>query len=228
MKEKITIPKEVLEIIKKLEQEGFQAYIVGGCVRDLLLPFIHKEFKNIAPKDWDIATEAKPEQVAKIFPKHYIDNKFGTVRVLTKSKNPTLREIEITTFRIEEKYTDKRHPEKVRWARTIEEDLARRDFTINAMAIKIQNSKFKIQNSTFKLGEGLDLIDPFGGQEDLINKIIRAVGDPSERFQEDALRLMRAVRFATTLNFEIEPKTYKAIKLFVEDRHEYLVQPFFR
>ncbi len=212
MKEKITIPKETLEIIKKLEQKGFYAYIVGGCVRDLLLPFIHKEFKGISPKDWDIATDAKPEQVAKIFQKHYIDNKFGTVRVLTKSKDPALREIEITTFRIEEKYTDKRHPEKVRWAKTIEEDLARRDFTINAMAIKIQNSKFKIQNSTFRLGEGLDLIDPFGGQEDLINKIVRAVGDPEERFQEDALRLMRAVRFATTLNFKIEPKTYQAIK----------------
>jgi len=214
MKKKITIPKEVLEIIKKLEQKGFQAYIVGGCVRDLLLPFIHKEFKGISPKDWDIATDAKPDQVAKIFPKHYIDNKFGTVRVLTKSKDPTLREVEITTFRIEEKYTDKRHPEKVRWAKTIKEDLARRDFTINAMAIEItQNSNLKTQNHSLKLKtEELRIIDPFNGQKDLEKKIIRAVGDPSERFQEDALRLMRAVRFATTLNFEIEPKTYKAIK----------------
>jgi len=221
MKEKITIPKEVLEIIKKLKEKGFYAYIVGGCVRDLLLPFIHKEFKRISPKDWDIATNAKPEQVAKIFPKHFIDNKFGTVKVLTKSKAPALKEIEITTFRIEEKYTDKRHPEKVKWAKTIEEDLARRDFTINAMAIEItQNSKLKIparlaggQNHNAKLKtEGLRIIDPFNGRKDLEKKIIRAVGEPDERFQEDALRLMRAVRFATTLNFEIEPETYRAIK----------------
>jgi len=193
---KIEIPKEVLDVIRKLQEKEFQAYIVGGCVRDIL--------RGIKPQDWDIATDAKPEEVAKIFPKHFIENKFGTVTVLTGSKDPTLKEIEVTTFRIEEKYTDRRHPDKVRWAKTIEEDLSRRDFTINAMAIKIKNEKLKIKN--------LELIDPFNGQKDLKNKIIRAVGDPDERFKEDALRLMRAVRFATTLEFDIEKKTFEAIK----------------
>jgi poly(A) polymerase/tRNA nucleotidyltransferase (CCA-adding enzyme) len=200
------IPKEVKSIVEKLKKKGFQAYIVGGCVRDLL--------REIEPKDWDIATNAKPEEVAKIFPKNYVDNKFGTVKVLTNSKNHRLREIEVTTFRTEEKYTDKRHPDEVKWAKTIEEDLARRDFTINAMAIEIQNSKFKIQNdnSKSKIDANFKIIDPFNGQKDLEAKIIRAVGNPDDRFKEDALRLMRAVRFATTLDFEIEPKTYKAIK----------------
>ncbi|MCD6429206.1 HD domain-containing protein [bacterium] len=208
------IPKEIIKIIEKLKKNGFQAYIVGGCVRDLLLArqSLDEGGRKAKPKDWDIATNAKPEQVAKIFPKHYIDNKFGTVKVLTKSKDPSLREIEITTFRIEERYTDKRHPDQVKWAKTIEQDLARRDFTINAMALKIKNEKLKIKNLSFSLDQDLELIDPFLGQEDLINKVIRAVGDPDERFQEDALRLMRAIRFATTLNFKIEPKTYKAIK----------------
>ena len=193
---KIKIPKEVLEAIRKLEKKNFQAYIVGGCVRDAL--------RGVKPQDWDIATDATPEEVAKIFPKHFIENKFGTVTILTASKDPTLREIEVTTFRIEEKYTDRRHPDKVRWAKTIEEDLARRDFTINAMAIKIKNEKLKIKN--------LELIDPFNGQEDLKNRVIRAVGNPNERFEEDALRLMRAVRFATTLEFKIEENTFEAIK----------------
>jgi len=203
---KIKIPKEVLEAIRKLEKKNFQAYIVGGCVRDAL--------RGVKPQDWDIATDAKPEEVAKIFPKHFIENKFGTVTVLTGSKDPTLKEIEVTTFRIEEKYTDRRHPDKVRWAKTIEEDLARRDFTINAMAIKItQSAKLKAQSYSEELKtEELRIIDPFNGQEDLKNKIIRAVGDPDERFKEDALRLMRAVRFATTLEFEIEKKTCEAIK----------------
>ncbi len=203
---KIKIPKEVLRVINNLQGKGFQAYIVGGCVRDIL--------RGAKPQDWDIATDAKPEEVAKIFPKHFIENKFGTVTVLTGSKDPTLKEIEVTTFRIEEKYTDRRHPDKVRWAKTIEEDLSRRDFTINAMAIKTtQNSKLKTQNRSAKLKtEEFRIIDPFNGQEDLKNRIIRAVGEPDERFKEDALRLMRAVRFATTLEFEIEKKTFEAIK----------------
>jgi len=137
---KIKIPKEVLEAIRKLEKKNFQAYIVGGCVRDAL--------RGVKPQDWDIATDATPEEVAKIFPKHFIENKFGTVTILTASKDPTLREIEVTTFRIEEKYTDRRHPDKVRWAKTIEEDLARRDFTINAMAIKIKKAKENTKNYT--------------------------------------------------------------------------------
>ena len=199
---KFKIPKEVVEVVKKLEENGFEAYIVGGCVRDLL--------RGVEPQDWDVATNAKPEEIAKLFPKNFIDNKFGTVTVLTDSKNPRLKEIEITTFRIEEEYSDKRHPDKVRWAKTIEEDLARRDFTINAMAIQIKSQKSKAKS--FELDKDIKLIDPFGGQEDLRNRIIRAVGDPDQRFKEDALRLMRAVRFATTLDFQIEKKTFEAIK----------------
>ncbi|MDD5621096.1 MAG: HD domain-containing protein [Candidatus Pacebacteria bacterium] len=185
------IPKEVIEIIGKLEKKKFQAFIVGGCVRDYL--------QNITPNDWDIATSAIPEEISKIFPKNYTDNTFGTVRVLTKSKEENLKEIEITTFRTEEKYTDKRHPDKVSWAETIEADLSRRDFTINAIALRLKDDKWEI-------------IDPFSGQKDLKAKTIKAVGNPDQRFKEDALRLMRAIRLAAALGFTIENKTYKAVK----------------
>jgi poly(A) polymerase/tRNA nucleotidyltransferase (CCA-adding enzyme) len=190
------IPEEISFITQKLREKGFKAYIVGGCVRDLL--------RGAEPEDWDVATDAKPEEIGKIFLRSFSNNKFGTVTVLTGSENPKLKEIEITPFRIDEKYTDKRHPDKIKWAKNIEEDLARRDFTVNAIAInqKIENRKQKIE-----------IIDPFGGQEDLKNKIIRAVGKAKDRFYEDALRMMRAIRFATTLGFKIETKTEKAIKV---------------
>jgi len=187
------IPKEVEFVISQLKKKGFEAYIVGGCVRDFL--------RGMEPQDWDVATNAKPEEIGKIFLRSYLDNKFGTVTVLTGSKSPRLKEIEITPYRIDEKYTDKRHPDKIRWAKTIEEDLSRRDFTINAMAA-CSNLKF----------EHIEVIDPFGGQKDLEDKIIRAVGKAKDRFSEDALRMMRAVRLATILNFKIEEKTAKAIK----------------
>ncbi len=191
----MAIPKEVKSIIEQLRKKGFETYIVGGCVRDFL--------REVEPEDWDVATNAKPKEIQKLFPKSFYENKFLTVTVQTESKNPKLKEIEITTYRLEAKYSDKRHPDEIKFAKTIEEDLARRDFTVNAiaMALKIENLKLKI-----------DLIDPFGGQEDLKNKIIRAVGNPEDRFGEDALRMMRAVRFATTLNFKIEEKTSEAIK----------------
>jgi len=187
------IPKEVLEVVEKLKENGFEAYIVGGCVRDFL--------RGVEPEDWDVTTNAKPEEIMKIFPKSFYENKFLTVTVLTGSQNPKLKEIEITTFRKEAKYTDKRHPDFVGFAKTLEEDLARRDFTINAMALKIENGK-------------LQIVDLFNGKEDLKNKIIRAVGDPRERFSEDALRMMRAVRFSVTLGegWKIEEKTKEAIK----------------
>jgi poly(A) polymerase/tRNA nucleotidyltransferase (CCA-adding enzyme) len=205
-----SIPKEVEFVIKKLRENGFEAYIVGGCVRDLL--------RKVEPEDWDVATNAKPEEIQKVFPKSFYENKFLTVTVLTpesseggeeakplcpRSKNPKLKEIEITTYRSEAKYTDKRHPDEIKFAKTIEKDLARRDFTINAIALKIENCKLKI-------------IDPYDGQKDLGKNIIRAVGNAEERFSEDALRLMRAVRFAATLDpqqiWEIEKKTGKAIQ----------------
>ncbi len=202
----MTIPKEVNLIVERLEKAGYQAYIVGGCVRDLL--------RNVKPKDWDITTNAKPEEIKKIFPKSFYENKFGTVTVLTNAKDETLKEIEITTYRKDGKYPDKRHPDKVKYAKNIEEDLSRRDFTVNAMALKNQKSKIKNQdeNLKFKIDKDLFLIDPFGGQDDLKDKIIRTVGKPEQRFGEDALRILRAVRFACTLDFVIEAKTFKAIQ----------------
>lgn len=175
----MVIPKNVKDIIKKLEKERFQAYLVGGCVRDLL--------RGKKPKDWDVATSARPEDIQKIFPDSFCNNEFGTVNVSG---------VEITPFRIEEKYTDKRHPDKIKWAKTIEQDLSRRDFTVNALALNLSE----------------DITDPFEGQKDIKKKIIRAVGKPEDRFSEDALRMMRAVRFAAVLGWDIEKNTKKAIK----------------
>ena len=194
----MVIPKEVKSIIEKLQKsslpagrQGFEAYIVGGCVRDFLLD---KE-----PKDWDVTTNAKPEEIQKVFPNSFYENNFLTVTARTGSKKPELAEIEITTYRIEARYSDKRHPDHVQYAKTLEDDLSRRDFTINAMAIELQKTKNKV-------------IDIFDGQKDLKKKIIKTVGNPEERFSEDALRMLRAVRFATILNFTIEEKTAEAIK----------------
>lgn len=184
------IPKEVAAIVAALRNEGFSAYLVGGCVRDVLL--------KRAPKDWDVATNATPEEIQKIFPESVYENKFGTVGMKTNSIDPTLKIVEITTFRKDAAYTDKRHPDAVLFAKTIEEDLARRDFTVNAMALGVGGSP--------------NIIDPYAGQSDLKKKIIRAVGDPSTRFNEDALRLMRAVRFAAQLDFTIDAQTAEAIK----------------
>jgi len=186
------IPKKIKDALKELEKNNFQAFLVGGCVRDLLM--------NVDPKDWDVATDAIPEEIVKVFPKSFINNKFGTVTVLD--------DIEITPFRTEEKYTDKRHPDKVEWAKTIDEDISRRDFTVNAMALQ------------FRSGQADQIIDLFKGQDDLKKKIIRAVGKAEDRFAEDALRMMRAIRFATVLSAQggpasgwgIEKKTSDAIK----------------
>ena len=184
----MTIPKEIQETLKQFEKAGFEAFVVGGCVRDLLL--------GKKPKDWDITTSARPEEIQKIFPDSFYENKFGTVGVKTESEDESLKVIEITTYRIESKYSDKRHPDEVKFASKINEDLKRRDFTVNALAMD-------------KDGEIADL---FGGQDDLKNKLIRAVGNPEERFDEDALRLLRAIRFAIQLSFEIEEKTSQAIR----------------
>ena len=186
----MTIPEEVKEIMQKLNEAGFEAYIVGGCVRDFLI--------GINPKDWDVTTNAKPEEIQKVFPDNFYENKFLTVTVRTGSENEGLGEIEVTTYRLDAKYSDKRHPDEVRFAKTLDEDLARRDFTVNAIALT------KIKNH--------EIVDLFGGQEDLKNKIIKTVGNPEERFSEDALRMLRAVRFATTLGFKIDQETANAIK----------------
>ena len=188
------IVKEVLQIAEILKQSGHEAYLVGGCLRDVLL--------DIEPKDWDLATSARPEEILKLFPDSVYENRFGTVGIKTDSEDPKLKIIEVTTFRLEGTYTDKRHPDEVKFAKTIEEDLARRDFTVNAMALNLGSSK-----KTKK-----DLIDPFGGQEDLKHELIKAVGKPDERFNEDALRLMRAVRFAAQLGFDIEEETELSVR----------------
>ncbi len=209
------IPKPVLNIVKKIEAAGFEAFVAGGCVRDLLL--------NVEPKDWDVTTNARPEEIMNIFPDSFYENKFGTVGVkiprnfskvrpfpsssgalgipqgqtLKNSSKPDISEkdvVEVTTYRIESKYSDKRHPDEVKFAKTLKEDLSRRDFTVNALALKLKTTT---QNS--KLAKDYEIVDLFGGQNDLRNKIIRAVGDPNERFGEDALRMMRAVRFSVTL-----------------------------
>jgi len=191
---KFKIPQEVAEVIKTLIESGYSAYIVGGSVRDLLRGAAGGE--SVEPKDWDIATDAKPEKLQELFPGSIYENKFGTVGVKTDSDEKELAVVEVTTFRKEEKYSDLRHPDKVDFTSSIEEDLARRDFTINAMALSPQN----------------EVIDPFGGRADLKEKIIRAVGEPAKRFGEDALRLMRAVRISAELEFSIEDETRNAIK----------------
>ena len=189
------IPKEVEEVGETLEKAGFKPYLVGGCVRDLLL--------GRGPKDWDIATDAKPEEVRQVFPDSVYENEFGTVMVRIKNQESRIKGVEVTTFRKDGKYSDFRRPDEVVFAHTIEEDLGRRDFTINAMALRIKNNELGIR--------GNEIVDPYGGQKDLEAKLIRAVGEPDTRFREDALRLMRAVRFAAELGWEIEERTAAAI-----------------
>ncbi len=178
-----TLPVEVKNILEKFTKAKFQIFIVGGAVRDLLMS------KDV--KDWDFTTDAKPEEILKILPEGFYDNKFGTVGLVVGNGV-----FEITTMRKEGIYKDHRHPVDVSWTDKIEEDLARRDFSINAMAFSIDGQ----------------MVDPYYGQKDLKDKLIKAVGDPDKRFQEDALRLIRAIRFASQLEFEIEKSTFQAIK----------------
>lgn len=182
----INLPNEVKEILQKFTESNYEIYIVGGVVRDLLM--------ERSANDWDFTTNATPEQILEIVEGGLYNNEFGTV--FTPNPANLERPFEITTFRTEEKYSDYRHPDKVSWGKSLEEDLARRDLTINALAIDIN----------------LKIIDLYNGQEDLKNNLIRAVRDPHERFTEDALRMIRAIRIATELNFEIEEKTFNAIK----------------
>lgn len=201
---KVKTPKFVQKIINKFEEKEYEIYIVGGAVRDILMD------KIIV--DWDFTTNATPEEILKLFPDGvYEDKQFGTVILSGDDENV----YHITTFRTEHGYTDARRPDKVEWGESLEEDLKRRDFTINAMAFKKVDGKkneakdsFTIQISPFTF----QLIDPYEGQKDLEKKIVKAVGKPSERFSEDALRMMRAVRIAAELGFKIEKKTREAIK----------------
>lgn len=178
----IFLPSDVKLILSTLKDNNYEAYIVGGCVRDSLL--------NISPKDWDIATNALPEDIIRIFQKTVPTGiKHGTVTVLINDEA-----YEVTTFRIDGEYSDSRHPDCVIFSDNITEDLSRRDLTINAMAYD--------ENK---------LIDPFHGRLDLEKNLIRCVGNPSERFKEDALRMLRAIRFSCQLEFTIESVTLKSI-----------------
>ena len=223
------IPDEVKNIIIELQKNGFEAYIVGGCVRDLLMgnPPVGGPLAG-GPKDWDITTNAKPEEIQRIFPDSFYENKFGTVGIKTTpppspllskggmkggvEKGEVFKIVEVTTFRAEAKYTDKRHPDEIKFVDSLEDDLKRRDFTINAMAILLGATPPPSPLSKGGMKGGIEIIDLFGGQKDLKGKIIRAVGNHDERFGEDALRMLRAVRFACELDFSIEPETFKAIQ----------------
>jgi putative nucleotidyltransferase with HDIG domain len=186
------IPQKIKSTASAIEKAGFTVHLVGGCVRNMLM--------KIPVKDWDLATNATPEKVQELFPDSYYENTYGTVKIPFDEDKKEF--IEITTYRTESEYADARHPESVSWGNTIEEDLSRRDFTCNAIAVNITSSQT----------ENNYLVDPYKGQDDISNKIIRAVGTASDRFQEDALRLMRAIRFATQLQFTIEENTWKALQ----------------
>lgn len=183
----LEIHPTVASILQTLELNGHRAYVVGGCVRDMLM--------GRHPTDWDIAADARPERIQELFPDNFYDNAFGTVTIKTRDDDPIVRTVQVTPFRVEGTYSDKRHPDAVEFAATIEEDLSRRDFTVNAIALTLNGT----------------MVDPYGGQNDLKDACIRAVGEATARFGEDALRMMRAVRFATSLNFTIENATLKAI-----------------
>lgn len=194
---KVQLPSTVIEIFQKFQKENYQIYLVGGAVRDLML--------GRPTYDWDFTTNATPEEILKVVPGGLYNNQFGTV--FTPNPEDPQKPHEITTFRKEEGYSDIRHPDKVTWGKTLEEDLARRDFTINAMALKF--NKDKNPNDDFS---EMELLDPYQGEVDVKKKIIKAVGEPKERFNEDALRMMRAIRIAAELGFTIEKKTLEAIK----------------
>lgn len=202
----IKLPSYVTKFMDTFRKNSFEIYVVGGSIRDLLLGKVHK--------DWDFATSASPEEILKLFPKGFYNNKFGTVGILQEA-DAQKHVFEVTTFRTETDYKDRRRPEKVSWAKTVQEDLSRRDFTVNALAF-----------------DGTKLIDPYKGQDDIKKKLIRAVGDPDKRLQEDALRLMRAVRLSSELGFLIEDETRDSIrnnaKLIKEIAWERIRDEFFR
>ena len=183
------IPKDVKTALRMLNEKGYSAYVVGGAVRDYIM--------GKPPHDWDIATSATPEQMKEVFPRTYDSGiKHGTITAQMPGGD-----YEITTYRSDGEYSDGRHPDAVSFVSSIEEDLARRDFTINAMAMDADGN----------------IIDPFGGQKDIQDGVIRCVGNPNDRFHEDALRMMRAVRFKSKLGFELDEDTKNAISANAEN-----------
>ena len=187
------IPKEIVTIVETLEKAGFEAFLVGGCTRDILL--------GRTPKDWDITTNASPEQIIPLFPKTFYENTYGTVGVVNESaEDERLKIVEVTPYRLESSYSDHRHPDQVRFSKSIEDDLKRRDFTINAVAVSLSKGAIK------------DIVDLFGGLKDIKDKTLRTVGKAEDRFTEDALRIIRGIRLATELGFTINIDTEKAIQ----------------
>ena len=203
----MTIPNYVLETLEKLKQAGFEAYIVGGCVRDFLM--------SREPQDWDITTVATPEQMLAVFPEGHYENNFGTILLpIKEADGKTIEVLELTTFRSEQGYSDRRHPDEVKFETDVEKDLERRDFTINALALTPSAPAPLAETNKRYLeidGRSYLLLDLFGGEKDIRKKVIRAVGEPELRFKEDALRMMRAVRFVAQLDFALEPKTQRSI-----------------
>lgn len=189
----LRVPADVARVVERLLESGFEAFVVGGCVRDAL--------RGVDPQDWDVATSARPQEIQRIFKRSLYTNRFGTVVVSSSA-----HEIEVTTYRIEAGYADHRRPDEVAFTTSLHEDLARRDFTMNAMAWRPTAG-----------GDGAgELVDPFGGRTDLEARIVRAVGDPAARFTEDALRMLRAVRFAAVLRMTIDPLTADAVHAHAE------------
>ena len=188
MRSKFQIPQEVTHVTQTLEKAGFEAFLVGGCVRDLIL--------NKEPKDWDVTTNAKPDEIIALFSKTFYENDFGTVGVVDENTtDEKLKVIEVTPYRIEGEYSDNRHPDIVTFSKNIEDDLKRRDFTMNSLAYSTSKN---------------EIIDLFGGEKDIKDKMIRTVGEAKARFTEDALRILRAIRFSAELGFEIEEDTEKS------------------
>ena len=184
----LRLPADVERVVDKLIDAGHDAYVVGGSVRDAL--------RGVDPHDWDVTTNAKPDEIQRVFKRSLYNNRFGTVAVRMGD-----HDIEVTTYRVEAEYTDHRRPDEVAFTASLEEDLARRDFTMNAMAFRPSRA-----------GRPAELIDPFGGRADLERRVLRAVGDPDDRFREDALRMLRAVRFAALLELVIDPATAEAVR----------------
>ncbi len=184
----MTIPAAVTDIITRLSKAGFEAYIVGGCVRDAL--------RGVEPNDWDVTTNARPDDIMNAIPEGKYENVYGTVIVPIRDADENLLDvIEVTTYRSERGYSDHRHPDEVKFEDRLEEDLSRRDFSINALAMSLDGT----------------VIDLFNGQKDISKKVIRTVGEPEDRFKEDGLRMLRAVRLACQLGFSIEGKTERSI-----------------
>jgi tRNA nucleotidyltransferase (CCA-adding enzyme) len=184
VKRLVPIPSYVARVLTELEAKGFQAFCVGGCVRDCLLGRV--------PEDWDVTTSALPEQTMALFGQQAVPTglRHGTVTVVSGGKG-----VEVTTFRVDGTYGDNRHPDSVTFTRSLPEDLARRDFTVNAMAMDLRGC----------------IQDPWGGQADLERRCLRCVGEPERRFREDALRVMRGLRFSAVLGFDLEEETAAAL-----------------